>query len=172
MRTAWRLTKTKHLPHAFDGEGPRLYGGRWSSPGRRVVYVSESLALAVLEVLVHLQDAAILPAYSTIRVTFDDAFVIPVNRSSLPRVDTPQWIKPSLTPSRTKDAVRYGLVPAGRTMRGSRYDAGISATSSSPSLVALFLSAEGQVAEGATQPQSDRELGCGDAVLKDGQCPG
>ncbi len=85
MRTAWRLTKTKHLPHAFDGEGPRRYGGRWSSPGRRVVYVSESLALAVLEVLVHVQDAAILPAYSTIRVTFDDALVIAVNPSSLPK---------------------------------------------------------------------------------------
>jgi len=85
MRTAWRLTKTKHLRHAFDGEGARLYGGRWSSPGRRVVYVSESLALAVLEVLVHVQDAAILPAYSTIRVTFDDALVILVNRSSVPK---------------------------------------------------------------------------------------
>jgi RES domain-containing protein len=84
MRTAWRLTKTRHLAHAFDGEGARLYGGRWSSPGRRVVYVSESLALAVLEVLVHVQDAAILPAYSTIRVSFDDALVIAVDPASLP----------------------------------------------------------------------------------------
>jgi RES domain-containing protein len=84
MRTAWRLTKTKHLAHAFDGEGARLYGGRWSSPGRRVVYVSESLALAVLEVLVHVQDAAILPAYATIRVSFDDALVIAVDPASLP----------------------------------------------------------------------------------------
>jgi len=85
MRTAWRLTKTKHLLHAFDGEGPRLYGGRWSSPGRRVVYVSESLALAVLEVLVHLQETSILAAYSTIMVTFDEVLVIPVNPSSLPK---------------------------------------------------------------------------------------
>jgi RES domain-containing protein len=84
MRTAWRLTKTRHLAHAFDGEGARLYGGRWSSPGRRVVYVSESLALAVLEVLVHVQDAAILPAYATIRVSFDDASVIAVDPASLP----------------------------------------------------------------------------------------
>jgi RES domain-containing protein len=85
MRTAWRLTKTKHLPHAFDGEGPRHYGGRWSSPGRRLVYVSESLALAVLEVLVHVQDTSILPAYSTISVTFDDPLVSSVDRSSLPK---------------------------------------------------------------------------------------
>jgi RES domain-containing protein len=83
IRTAWRLTKTKHLLHAFDGEGARLYGGRWSSPGRRVVYVSESLALAVLEVLVHLQDTSILSAYSSIRVTFDNALVLSVNPASL-----------------------------------------------------------------------------------------
>jgi RES domain-containing protein len=47
--------------------------------------VSESLALAVLEVLVHVQDTAILPAYSTIRVTFDQALVISVDRASLPK---------------------------------------------------------------------------------------
>ncbi len=85
MRAAWRLTKTKHLPHAFDGEGPRLYGSRWNSPGRRVVYVSESLALAVLEVLVHLQDTSILSAYSIIRVSFDEALVITVDPSTLPK---------------------------------------------------------------------------------------
>lgn len=85
MRVAWRLTKTRYLGHAFDGEGPRLYGGRWNNPGTRVVYVSESLALAVLEVLVHLQDTSILPAYSTIRVTFDAALVSPINPSSLPK---------------------------------------------------------------------------------------
>lgn len=39
---------------ALDGEGARLYGGRWNSPGRPVVYTSTSLALAALEYLVHL----------------------------------------------------------------------------------------------------------------------
>ncbi len=37
-----------------SGEGARLYGGRWNSPGRAVVYAAESVALAVLEVRVHL----------------------------------------------------------------------------------------------------------------------
>ena len=47
--------------------------------------MSESLALAVLEVLVHLQDTSVLPAYSTIRVTFDEALVTAVDPSSLPK---------------------------------------------------------------------------------------
>ena len=50
----WRLCKRRHA--AFDGEGARLAGGRWNRPGGAVVYTSESLALAALELgdpLVH-----------------------------------------------------------------------------------------------------------------------
>ena len=84
MLTAWRLLKTKHLAHAFDGEGARLFGGRWNSQGIRVVYASESLALATLEVLVHLQATSVLLSYSTIQISFDEALVTQVDRSSLP----------------------------------------------------------------------------------------
>lgn len=49
----WRLTKPEHAP-GLDGEGARLWGGRWNSPGIPMVYCASSLALAALEVLVHL----------------------------------------------------------------------------------------------------------------------
>ncbi|MEN8681351.1 MAG: RES family NAD+ phosphorylase, partial [Akkermansiaceae bacterium] len=39
---------------AFSDEGVRLYGGRWNSPDRSMVYLSTSRALAALELLVHL----------------------------------------------------------------------------------------------------------------------
>jgi len=39
---------------ALDGEGARLYGGRWNAPGRPMIYAAASPSLAVLEVLVHL----------------------------------------------------------------------------------------------------------------------
>jgi RES domain-containing protein len=42
---------------ALDGEGARLYGGRWNSPGRPVVYASTTLALAALEYLIHVAPA-------------------------------------------------------------------------------------------------------------------
>ena len=38
----------------FDGEGAYRYGGRWSSPGTRLVYASEHQSLAMLEYFVHL----------------------------------------------------------------------------------------------------------------------
>jgi RES domain-containing protein len=38
----------------LSGEGARLYGGRWNSSGRALVYAASDAALAVLEVRVHL----------------------------------------------------------------------------------------------------------------------
>ena len=46
--------------HRLDGEGARLYGGRWNSEGIAVVYLSSSFPLAVLEYLVHV-DASLAP---------------------------------------------------------------------------------------------------------------
>ena len=37
----------------FDGGGAMLMGGRWNSPGRRVIYAGLTFAGAMLEVLVH-----------------------------------------------------------------------------------------------------------------------
>jgi len=50
--TAWRLARRPWAD--LSGEGARLHGGRWNSPGRPVVYLSEEAALPPLEVLVHL----------------------------------------------------------------------------------------------------------------------
>jgi RES domain-containing protein len=48
----WRLCRRPHAD--LSGEGARLFGGRWNSPGRPVVYTAEHPALAALEVRVHL----------------------------------------------------------------------------------------------------------------------
>jgi RES domain-containing protein len=48
----WRLARSVYP--VLDGEGARLYGGRWNAPGTPMVYAAESLSLAALELLVHL----------------------------------------------------------------------------------------------------------------------
>ena len=53
MPLIWRLTSPAYA-HVLDGEGARVAGGRWNSPGRRVVYASSHLSLSVLEVFVHI----------------------------------------------------------------------------------------------------------------------
>jgi len=55
-RVVWRLTKPQYAP-GLDGEGARLAGGRWNSPGAPAVYCSKTLSLAVLECFVHLPSA-------------------------------------------------------------------------------------------------------------------
>lgn len=50
----WRLCRAVHAAGAFSGEGARRYGGRWNSRGVPMVYCSSSLALAAIELFVHL----------------------------------------------------------------------------------------------------------------------
>lgn len=50
MASAWRIVRTSRADTAFTGEGPWRYGGRWNSPGVRVVYVSEHQSTAAFEV--------------------------------------------------------------------------------------------------------------------------
>jgi RES domain-containing protein len=49
---AWRISRAPFAD--LSGTGARLYGGRWNSPGRALIYAAETAALAVLEVRVHL----------------------------------------------------------------------------------------------------------------------
>lgn len=83
--TAWRITKRKHIKAAFSGSGARKYGGRWNSPGTSIVYTSESQSLAVLEMLVHLEQPDLLQRYVLIGVTIDETLIEKLDRSRLPR---------------------------------------------------------------------------------------
>ncbi|MFU8849220.1 MAG: RES family NAD+ phosphorylase [Opitutales bacterium] len=82
MLTAWRIVSRRWAETAFDGEGARLYGGRWNSPGRAVVYLADSRALAALESLVHHPS---LPDLSYVRfpVRFKAALVEEISTAGL-----------------------------------------------------------------------------------------
>jgi RES domain-containing protein len=90
---AWRIVKKKHKSRAFDGEGARLYGGRWTSVGRRAVYTSSSVALATLEILVHLglaNRSIVVNSYLFYRVGIPESLVFVVDPNALPR----NWAAP------------------------------------------------------------------------------
>ena len=86
--SAFRVTRRPYAD--LSGEGARLVGGRWNSPGRAALYLADSPALAVLEVLVHLDlDAVMIPA---------DYVIMAVDLSALGAVSG--WVEhgPSLPP--------------------------------------------------------------------------
>lgn len=51
----WRICLARFAAEAFSGEGARRFGGRWNSRGVPMVYASSSLALAAMELFVHLE---------------------------------------------------------------------------------------------------------------------
>jgi RES domain-containing protein len=84
MVTAWRMLKTKHLVHAFDGEGARRFGGRWNSVGIPICYCAAHVSLAALEILAHLQATGPLTSYSVLPVTFAPDLVERISVTELP----------------------------------------------------------------------------------------
>lgn len=80
---AWRLVKSSRVDTAFDGEGAFRFGGRWNSKGQRVVYASSSLALALLEILVHIDPSRTVPELMAIPIEIPDKMVEHGPHSSL-----------------------------------------------------------------------------------------
>jgi len=60
---AWRLSHARWADTALSGEGASRYPGRWNRSGERMVYLSSSLALAVLEMRVQLEVTATQQPY-------------------------------------------------------------------------------------------------------------
>ena len=87
MIEVWRLAAPEHSGSVEDmlsGEGALRFGGRWNSPGRRAVYLGGSLALASLELLVHLRVPDVLRTYRKLRVRIPAGLVSAVDEEDLP----------------------------------------------------------------------------------------
>lgn len=84
MINAWRLVKAEHAADAFSGEGAAKYAGRWHSEGTRVVYTSDTAALAALEILVHIRRRSRVPNFVLIACYFHEALVEDLDVSQLP----------------------------------------------------------------------------------------
>ena len=81
----WRIVKEKHARAAFSGEGARIFEGRWNSAGVRMVYCSEHLSLAALEILVHTQPLMMRDKFRAFRVSWDESLMTIVDLRKLPK---------------------------------------------------------------------------------------
>lgn len=73
-----------HRATAFNGEGARLAGGRWNHKGNRVVYCSETRALAAMELFVNLDPNMAPPDLVFIGADVPDDLVTVVKIADLP----------------------------------------------------------------------------------------
>jgi RES domain-containing protein len=72
----WRIS----IFPVLDGEGGRLYPGRWNSAGLPVAYLAASPPGALIEVLVHLElkDPTLPPSYTLLSISAPDGLHIPL----------------------------------------------------------------------------------------------
>lgn len=81
---AYRLTPKAHQATAFTGEGARLAGGRLNHKGTRVVYCSESRALAAMEMFVNLDPGLAPSDLAFIAVDVPDPLIATLDITALP----------------------------------------------------------------------------------------
>jgi len=71
--TLYRIANARYADD-LSGSGARLYGGRWNSEGRAMVYLASSRSLAILESLVHLSPTNIPAGYVMLTINAPDDF--------------------------------------------------------------------------------------------------
>lgn len=80
----WRITDKVYKNSAFSGEGAKLWGGRFNSPGNKAVYTSGSLSLALLETLIQSNDRSNLEKKTLIRATIPEKIIQFQSEKDLP----------------------------------------------------------------------------------------
>jgi RES domain-containing protein len=94
----YRLVTGRYASEAWTGSGANQYGGRWNHQGHPAVYVSTSIALASLEILVHVKNEAILNQYQLYSIEIPNSEVESSINSGYRitgkkiRCPFPQWI--------------------------------------------------------------------------------
>src|ERR1700719_810330 len=85
MRSGWRMVRSSRAKSAFNGEGSRLFGGRWNSAGTAIVYLSEHESLAALELLVHTLPLPPIERYFSFQARWDERLTEYFPIKNLPR---------------------------------------------------------------------------------------
>jgi RES domain-containing protein len=105
----FRLQKSKfNANDSLTGYGSCISGGRWNNPNTFCVYTSQSISLALLEIVAHLNipEAFYIEPYNIITIEIDDTFIFDYT-TTLPRL----WNTFPPTPiavSRTNDLLLSG----------------------------------------------------------------
>ena len=115
---AWRVARTEFSgSHAdmFSGEGAaKSDDGRWNSEGKRVVHASDSRALALLELVVHLKKTEPMGNYSCCKLSIPSRLCERFDVEDLPD----GWDAPAVNPMVSQlwgdDWLSYGRTPVAK----------------------------------------------------------
>ena len=80
----YRLVTRRYASEAWTGSGANQFGGRWNHKGHPAVYVSTSVALASLEILVHARQETLLNQYQLFSIDIPDNAIERLDEQWLP----------------------------------------------------------------------------------------
>jgi len=82
---SYRIAKTRKRAEDLSGTGAFKVGGRWNNSGVFALYTSENQALAMLELLVHLEESELPPDLYITSLSIDlSASILHFNDDGLP----------------------------------------------------------------------------------------
>ena len=92
----YRLSKAQ-FAHDLSGKGAELVGGRWNSRGNAMLYTSQSIALCVTEIAVHVPLGILPKDYQLIHIEIPDEDLLEMKRlpkdwQSFPHSNSTQMI--------------------------------------------------------------------------------
>ena len=67
----YRISTSEYIED-LSGTGAKLYGGRWNEKGSALLYCSENISLAILEVLVHFDGLTVPENLEILQLELDD----------------------------------------------------------------------------------------------------
>ena len=85
MPLFYRIVQEQWAATAMNGEGARLFGGRWNLPGVPAVYLAGSRSLAALEILVHAPREALLLNWTVFELEISASLIDQVPPAKLPQ---------------------------------------------------------------------------------------
>jgi RES domain-containing protein len=80
----YRLVTGRYASEAWSGSGANQYGGRWNHKGHPAVYVSTSISLASLEILVHVKKDTVLNQYQLFSIDIPDDQIDYLDKNGCP----------------------------------------------------------------------------------------
>ncbi len=106
---AYRIADRRHK--IFDGQGAQSHGGRWNSPGRRIIYAAGTYAGAMLEMLAHANIPRLPRTHSWIEILIGKNLGIEeVNGADVPGWDAADQNASRLYGDRWYDAGRTAVL--------------------------------------------------------------
>lgn len=77
----YRISKSEYIED-LSGTGAKLFGGRWNNRGTALLYCSENISLAILEIMVHFDGLTVPDDLAILELEIDEQLIdnYPLNK--------------------------------------------------------------------------------------------